>query len=450
MLLAPFLLVAFAVASVLKKPEEFSKTLPRGSGLVNVTEYYHPSWVKYRHFRTDRLTKSLHKPWAILEISKYAIGRSWSKAVSLTGGIFLRSVHFLALFQIPLDVEEVDKDGTVTVYFTFSYTPGMKYYWDADVSVNPTFKNERTTFRTKSSTQALYKVVGRPGGLFPLRLTVLNVQQAKFFRMEWALDPASEARMPLESQLVRMEYPEILSRISPIANGNLPTEGDYYVPIPLRPSFESIIIKEHAFRTKDSNLYILKGTYLPQPGLNRFVLSSEVPIVVQIYPSLEEKKFHTLGASKGYASEIELPLSSTGPYRVFVSVILEREYAAGFSLQAYNPRNASQSSYVMIQVPLRENEPVKLHEPTADVVDHDIENSSSLGLILNPKFNSQDLLELDSGSDDEGSINSFGDWSILDSEFVADVLAHNQNENFGAVVGKRIAQNKAQAKSELS
>lgn len=348
------------VVSAATRPNLSAKALYLGNGSINITEYYHPPRVLHEDMLKGRKTLTFRKQWATSEISSSYSTSLWKKAIlHCTRGWIRRSVYFLAHFQAPLLQEGMDSEANLYVYFIFSYDPLIEFEWGSqNISTSPRFEHVKTNCEDPLEHEAVFKVTCRPGTVFPLRFTVLNVQQDKLYDMRWTLSLDLKCHKPLSYQLVKM-FPagELMSDtryskgLPPIVEA---TSGPFDV-LPLSSSMPGSAIFKFASHFNSTGEYLLEGYSKPVHALNTFVLSAKTDIYAQIaLASLlkgQQYPLHTFFARKGMASEATVKMDTTKLYRVSITGILVDPAFSGFTLQVSALENAMGASYVELLVP---------------------------------------------------------------------------------------------------
>lgn len=356
MIFLSLLLWIFAVCSDAADPVKLFEKLTKDSKPVLMTNYFHRPAASYKDILGGRNANIYKMKWKIEDITSTAaqllLGSAAERWVK---GIMRRSVYMETYFRAPPASRNSAPEAHVEVFFFFSYAPGTVFYWDPE-SHETRFQDVKTLRNNEQYHKAVYKVLCRPGSVFPIRLMVLDVQDRVPFALEWSM-AESDVSNPTAQQLVTMSAAKksftILSKLGavPAAVGqiNEPCANillSLYLRAPTIERFATL------FHRKDQ--FILDGFFKPRQKLNRFVLSSTTPVAVEIYgipQSRSQHRFHTLVALEGHAQEQVIELNPRLFYKITVWGRLSNANFVEFTLMAFDPKNKSACSDVNLLIP---------------------------------------------------------------------------------------------------
>lgn len=363
MLFPTLLLLIVAVADEVAYPQWLNskdtlKEFFRNPNSINVTEYYHMARALYEDILVGRKTVSIQRQWAMREISSENFALFWGKTVLHGVRHFVgRSVHLLTHFQIPLGKTD-NPSAKKNVYLVFLHSSELEFHWDSDILSNSQFQFVKTTQKNATHHQEIYKVVGRPGSLVPLRLMVININKSKTFSMEWTLSPGLDNRKSLALQLVKLITPRVVRHQDVFYSSETKISTDLRDLGPLVPSLQASTLQNLVKRVDKSGGIVLEGWFLPTQAHNKFVLSSSVPVSFAIATKCDMVPL--LVAGKGVSSELEVVLSPNKFKRICLSVDLSDRDVLGFSLQVYTPGTEAEHSSVSLKIPVeKEQEQIK-------------------------------------------------------------------------------------------
>lgn len=364
MVLLGLILYFLAGSFAKKKRDAFTEAVRHGPKSIDIIEYRHAPHVLYQEMLEGYLTKQSKKQWAVEEI--VADGIKPSLIQRWIRGYVKRSVHFLAYYQAPWEYVEISPLGNMGVELVFRYHPDIKFRLDPDITSDRHFRfvNFEPGFGQLSYQYYMetYKVTCRPGSVFPIRLTVFDVKLSKYFDFSWIPHRSRGRLESLSPRLVKI-LPATLEDCWQDDSEKLPpvleSTSESLPRVPLSPFLSGQIVRQLASSFKSDGNYVLKGYFQPRQVLNRFVLSSNLEVQVELAVALlltdtlndEPYQNYKFKACEGIAAEAVVELDLGMLYRVTIRGTLGKRDITSFMFQVSDPEDEMGPTEVNIWVP---------------------------------------------------------------------------------------------------
>lgn len=357
MLFVRFLFGFVAVCSAALLRESFFENLPDGPRHVSMEVYYHRRPILPDAIFQGKEIVNSWKQWALEEIDSKVVKQYWSSVVlRWTNALLKRSVYFTTYFRAPQATQDTPLNSDTNIYLCFVYKPSVEFHWA------PEFENTHFQLvKTHNSTDAhhqIYKVVCRPGSVFPIRLLVVNVQDENSFKLVWSTDPDHQPWRAKNPRLVKMKTQTAKKVVTSNFHRNPPVVKLVRQPqvnVPLSRSLPQSFIRQHVTSFTLTHLFTLDGFIKPRQTLTRFVLSGTTPVVIQIHeapkPGAPKHKMHTLLARKNYANEAVVELDPAMYHKITVLGFMTSDNQYEFSLMACDPNDSFVCSETTLIVP---------------------------------------------------------------------------------------------------
>lgn len=192
-----------------------------------------------------------------------------------------------------------------------------------------------------------FTVSCRPGSVFPIRLAVGNYSKKKPFLMQWEPVTDSSPEIQRYAQLVKLNEAEVFNSTqwkTDAAPPVLKLSEKHLGSVLLSLAMPLSEIERYAAVSQDEKQFFLTGYFRPSHELTRLVLSSTVPVEVDIHvPTLldenSEYLVHTLKARDGMACQMKLPMDPELLYKVVIVGNFDLEEYHDFTLYQYDPED---------------------------------------------------------------------------------------------------------------
>lgn len=286
----------------------------------------------------------------VKDIDSAALERFWKPSrLSCVGGLISKSVYFQAYFKFPVGEEILEPDDLQEAFIMFYYERGLNFKWFPEGTQTDHYFQHEQTFRIdKQTCVRVYRVLGRPGNVIPLRLMILNARRETSFYTEWAetrdLYPLDflalqlvELKSALSSMLKSWDTPKLLPFKTPAA--------DATALMPLYSTVPLSEIERVASKIDELGYFQIRGYLRAADRPQVYILSSTVPVEVRIYTRIRR---HILVAYKGRASKLTLTLHSGILHNIKIEGELNKAGIAGFTLQVYDGGHEFKSRNVVL------------------------------------------------------------------------------------------------------
>lgn len=358
MLQSSLLLGLLAVVSATAGPANTSDSVPQPTDLV---------YLLVRHHRPIYPDEGIYKGHRLVtKTQDLMVENIASSSVPLKNNWFLlrfgrrqreRSVYFMAYFRAPPSpMRGVEPVSNVEMEFRFVHAPQLDFRWQVSSSANH-FKYLGARPTSNGLHNSGYRVICKPGSVFAIHLKVKNFRRNMPFRMLRMYVTHNGQRQ--YAQIVGMQKPEIQKveiptvEAPPPALEQLNSDSDRVL---LSQPVTVTDIKRFGVVPEGGNEFYMTGYYRPRQAQTKFVLSSTVPVKVEVHAAThlkynKEYALFTLEAHDGMACEMERLLDTKMYYKIVLMGTLSEQLRYDFTLLHFDSKNPLSGSGVVLLIP---------------------------------------------------------------------------------------------------
>lgn len=266
-----------------------------------------------------------------------------------------QTVVFDAYYRAPSLIQNNTLFDEVTMVLRFTFLPRVTFEWD----LRPNDRNFEYIGKwgePDGMILSYYKVIAPPGSVFPIRLTVMKAKRYKRFSVLW-LTPmeeapqGSQAPQPVELWQAKVleTRPWHLGPAPPTSRLIHNTLGN----VLLAHHLVDKAIETYAAFSRNKRHFLLTGYFQPRQEKNRFVLSSDMPVGVEIHVRGDNKEYtvYSLKALSGDAWELKQALDSDTLYKVVILGKFSSRLLHGITLMVFDSSDVFNSTPVELVIP---------------------------------------------------------------------------------------------------